>query len=229
MLMLVSLQSNASDKFPFLNINADIAYSPVFWLQQKQVYQGEFYPEIDGFVPIWLDINQREKLIPNNNHISINGRLGFQFWKQLYVGLRYSFLNIKGYSKPGITGGLFAKEGNTFFFFMSGQVGYIWQPFQAEAWSFTPLLGFGSYLGSEYYAGTGRKWQMNGQIKAQYLLNKKYGFFVAPGFTYWQYKDKGYSNYFARETNDILRLNSFQLEIGISFNFHLKMDDRVIR
>jgi hypothetical protein len=221
-LLGILTSGHGKERIPYIKISADIAYAPVFLLQERQQFKGEFFPDAGFLIPEWQEIDESQSLHQQYRSSGITGRLGFNFWKQLYLGVRYSTLNIKGYDKPGVRGGLFVDEKNTFFFFVGMTAGYIWQPIQAKPqFSILPMLGFGTYISDEFYAGPGSKLNFHSSLKVQYLFKERYGLFVAPAFSFWQYKDKGYSNFFERETSDRIRMHSLGLEAGFSFQINI--------
>jgi hypothetical protein len=216
------LSSYGQEKFPYIKISADIAFVPTVLLFEKEQFNGEFFPEGGFLAPEWVEIQTEQNLHKRYQSSGITGRISFNFWKQLQLGVRYSSLNIKGYNRPGVRGGLFIGEENTFFFFVGLSAGYIWYPVKKHpAFSMVPMLGVGTYISDEFFSGPGRKWHVHGSLKTQYLFKERLGLFVAPAFSYWQYRDKGFSNFFDRPTSDYISMRHLGIETGISFQINI--------
>jgi hypothetical protein len=221
-LLIFSTHLRGNEKFPRIRFYADIAYNPVLSLQLKQQYKGEFYPFSDPLTVEWSETDNQQKIIPSFGYWSVSGHVGVNFWKGLYTGIRYQLMQVNGYSVPGLSAGPFLDVNSSFFFLTTFQAGYIFQPLSKHPeWTILPMAGIGSYFANDYFTGPGRKWLINTQVKTQYLFKEKWGLYVAPGFSYWQYKDKGFSNVFQRETLDKIQLSQWYLEAGVSFSIQI--------
>lgn len=223
LLLLNIFGAVAGERFSKLTVSADIGFSPALYLAERQKFEGEFFPSGGFLTPEWQSYDVREKLSSTYTTMGINGRLSFNFFKNLQAGITYRYLSVRNLERPGISGSLFAGEENTFFFFAGLEAGYIIRPFsRAPNFTLIPAVGGGTYLSSGFYSGPGSQWFLHSNLKVQYAIKNRFAFFVCPAYTHWQYKEKGYSNFFERSTLDLIRLNSFQMEAGFSFLIHIE-------
>lgn len=220
-----SQENIVKTRVPDVDIYIGIGFSPSMFLKENQQYRGDYFTYLnkDSFPLVdWRSFDSTRNLGKNYGSLSISGTFGVRAWQSLYTGIYYQMINISGYSKPGVTGSLFLKPGSTLFFLIGLQAGYVYRPIKNHpSLEVLPMFSFGTYYGNEYYGSSGRKWQMNAQIRAQYYLKGRYGLYVAPSYTYWKYKEKGYSESFQRATIDKSVFQQLSVDIGISIRLHL--------
>lgn len=212
-------------KVPDVDIYLGLGFSPSLMLTEHQKFQGDYFNYFfkDSLPSIeWRSYDSTRNLGREFGALTISGTFGVRAWKQLYTGIFYQMINISGYSKPGVTGSLFLKPGSTLFFLIGLQAGYIYRPIKNHpSFELVPMFSLGTYYGNEYYGSTGKKWQMNTQLRAQYYLKGRYGLYCAPSYTFWKFKETGYSETFQRATSDRSVFQQLSVDIGISFRIHL--------
>lgn len=220
-----SQESVRKTRVPDVDIYIGLGVSPALMLKENQVFEGDYftYFDKDTFPEVeWRAFDSTRNLRKDYGSFSLSGTFGVRAWKSLYTGIYYQMINISGYSKPGVTSSLFLKPGSTLFFLIGLQAGYVYRPIKNHPeLELVPMFSFGTYYGNEYYGNPGKKWQMNAQIRAQYYLKGRFGLYCAPSYTYWKYKEKGFSESFQRATINRSVFQQLSVDVGVSFRLHL--------
>lgn len=213
-------------------LHIDLNYSPFIPLNKfREEYFGEFYfPEfVDS--SIWIDKNDQVKLSDRYSIIGFGIKLSVELDKKYRFGLNYKPIIVKNWSIPYAESSLIGIGSNTTFFLLSGFMGYSWHYFQSNNrkhdLQLFPYMGFGSYIGNNYFQGAGSRFLFNGGFEQSYLFKGKFGFDLGLEYNYWRYKNDYFSAPFNLQHHEKLSFNFLSLELGFKFLIGLKEGSRL--
>ncbi|MFN8238339.1 MAG: hypothetical protein U0T77_09225 [Chitinophagales bacterium] len=190
-------------------------------VMENDIFHGPYYPVKDSSA-VWLDRETKSNL--SKSYKSGNIQFSFQanFWKGLFFGMNYQFFSIRKYKKEPNTGNLFSKT-NSVFFIVSAQFGYVFEFLKNKCLQIHPSIRIGGYSGDGYYdSGKGSKFYFGADLKVRYLIKRKFGIGVGVDYDFLYYKQKGYSDLFARKTYQKTMFSNVHLNVGISYNVTIR-------
>lgn len=215
-----------------VTLHVDLNYAPFFPLNTyKKTYNGEFYfPEfVDSAV--WVNEFENIKLSNSFSLFSFGIKLSVELDKKYRFGLNYKPIIVKNWSIPYAESSLIGSGSNTTFFLLSGFMGYSWHYFQSNNrkhdLQLFPYMGFGSYIGNNYFQGAGSRFLFNGGFEQSYLFKGKFGFDLGLEYNYWRYKNDYFSAPFNLQHHEKLSFNFLSLELGFKFLIGLKEGSRL--
>lgn len=194
-------------------------FSPM--VMENDNFHGPYYPVKDS-APVWLDRETKSNLAKSYKTGNIQFSLQANFWKGLFFGMNYQFFSIRKYKKEPNTGNLLSKT-NSVFFIVSAQFGYVFEFLKNKCLQIHPSVRIGGYTGDGYYdSGKGSKFYFGADLKVRYLIKRKFGIGVGVDYDFLYYRQKGYSDLFARKTYQKTTFSNVHLNVGISYNVTIR-------
>lgn len=188
---------------------------------ESDIFHGPYYPVKDSSA-VWLDRETKSNLSKSYKSGNIQFSLQANFWKGLFFGMNYQFFSIRKYKKEPNTGNLLSKT-NSVFFIISAQFGYVFEFLKNKCLQIHPSIRVGGYSGDGYYdSGKGSKFYFGADLKVRYLIKRKFGIGVGVDYDFLYYKQKGYSDLFARKTFQKTTFSNVHLNVGISYNVTIR-------
>ncbi len=188
---------------------------------ESDIFHGPYYPVKDSDA-VWLDRETKSNLSKSYKSGNIQFSLQANFWKGLFFGMNYQFFSIRKYKKEPNTGNLLSKT-NSVFFIISAQFGYVFEFLKNKCLQIHPSIRVGGYSGDGYYdSGKGSKFYFGADLKVRYLIKRKFGIGVGVDYDFLYYKQKGYSDLFARKTYQKTTFSNIHLNVGISYNVTIR-------
>lgn len=188
---------------------------------ESDIFHGPYYPVKDSDA-VWLDRETKSNLSKSFKSGNIQFSLQANFWKGLFFGMNYQFFSIRKYKKEPNTGNLLSKT-NSVFFIISAQFGYVFEFLKNKCLQIHPSIRVGGYSGDGYYdSGKGSKFYFGADLKVRYLIKRKFGIGVGVDYDFLYYKQKGYSDLFARKTYQKTTFSNIHLNVGISYNVTIR-------
>lgn len=201
-------------------IGMDYSFISPF-VSEKDNFNDSYYPVKDS-APVWVNRNTKTQFYPSKKIGNFQFWIQGNFWKNLFVGMKYQFFTIKQYKKDPNMVNLLSTR-NTMFFLVSARFSYVFELLKNKCLQIEPALLLGGYSADDYYdRGLGKKFYMGVDVRMRYLIKKKFGFSIGMDYDYIHYKRSGENSIFHQPYNQKTIFNNLHFNAGICGNITIR-------
>lgn len=192
---------------------------------ERDEFRGAYYPVKDSS-PVFTERNTKSNLSKTYKTSNIQFFLQANVWKGLFVGTSYQFFSVKNYKKDPNLGNLLSKKSSTFFL-VSASFGYVFELLKNKCLQIQPSVRIGGFTADDYYdSGTGKKIYFGADCKIRYLIKRKAGFSLGVDYDFFQYKKKGFSDIFQKDTYQKTSFSNVSLNVGFVYNISINTNKK---
>ncbi len=192
---------------------------------ERDEFRGAYYPVKDSS-PVFTERNTKSNLSKTYKTNNIQFFLQANVWKGLFIGTTYQFFSVKNYKKDPNLGNLLSKRSSTFFL-VSASFGYVFELLKNKCLQIQPSIRIGGFTADDYYdSGTGKKIYFGADCKIRYLIKRKAGFSLGVDYDFFQYKKKGFSDIFQKDTYQKTSFSNVSLNVGFVYNISINTNKK---